>query len=115
MRTMQCRQLTGWILRTFKARDKCVMLTLFKSLVLPRLEYGCQLWSPTLVNQINAIENICKESLQNTSLACIHFHMSSGVARGGQGGGGNLPPGAARRGAPKSCPKNLYMEKFLKI
>ena len=50
MRTKQCRQLTGWILRTFKARDKCVMLTLFKSLVLPRLEYGCQLWSPTSVN-----------------------------------------------------------------
>ena len=61
MRTKQCRQLTGWILRTFKgikARDKCVMLTLFKSLVLPKLEYGCQLWSPTSVNQINAIENI---------------------------------------------------------
>ena len=58
MRTKQCRQLTGWILCTFKARDKCVMLTLFKSLVLPRLEYGCQLWSPTSVNQINAIENI---------------------------------------------------------
>ena len=32
MRTKQCRQLTCWILRTFKARDKCVMLTLFKSL-----------------------------------------------------------------------------------
>ena len=58
MRTKQCRQLTGWILRTFKARDKCVMLTLFKSLVLPRLEYGCQLWPTTSVKQINAIENI---------------------------------------------------------
>ena len=34
------------------------MVALFKSLVLPRLEYGCQLWSPTSVNQINAIENI---------------------------------------------------------
>ena len=58
LRTKQCRQLTGWILRTFKSRDKCTMVALFKSLVLPRLEYGCQLWSPTLVNQINAIENI---------------------------------------------------------
>ena len=31
--------------------------------------------------------------------------------------GGQLPPGAARRGAPKSCQrilKNLYIEKFLK-
>ena len=26
--------------------------------MLLRLEYGCQLWSPTSVNQINAIENI---------------------------------------------------------
>ena len=34
------------------------MLTLFKPLVLPRLEYGYQLWSPTSVNQINHIENI---------------------------------------------------------
>ena len=58
LRTKQCRQLTGWILRTFKSRDKCTMVALFKSLVLPRLEHGCQLWSPTSVNQINAIENI---------------------------------------------------------
>ena len=58
MRTKQCRQVTGWILHTFKARDKCAMLTPFKSLVLSRLEYGCQLWSPSSINQINAIENI---------------------------------------------------------
>ena len=57
-RTKHCRQLTGWKLHTFKSRDKCTMLTLFKSLVLPRLEYGCQSWSPTSANQINAIENI---------------------------------------------------------
>ena len=56
LRTKQCRQLTDWILRTFKSRDKCTMLTLFKSLVLPRLEYGCQLRSPTSANQINAID-----------------------------------------------------------
>ena len=35
-------------------------------------------------------------------------------SEGGRGGG-HLPPGAARRGAPKSCQrifKNLYKEKF---
>ena len=42
LRTKQCRQLTGWILRTLKCRDKCTMVALFKSLVLPRLESGCQ-------------------------------------------------------------------------
>ena len=55
LKIKQCRQLTGWILRTFKARDKSTMLTLFKSLVLPRLEYGCQLWCPATVNQIRAM------------------------------------------------------------
>ena len=38
-------------------------------------------------------------------------------SEGGQGGG-HLPPGAAQRGAPKSCQgifKNLYKEKFLKF
>lgn len=54
----QCRQLTGWILRTFSARDKQTMLTLFKSIVLPRIEYGCQLWSPCLLKHINGIESI---------------------------------------------------------
>ena len=40
----------------------------------------------------------------------------SGAARGQ--GGGHLPPGAARRGAPKSCQiifKNLCKEKFKKF
>jgi hypothetical protein len=34
------------------------MLTLFKSLVLSRLDYGSQLWSPCLHRDINAIERI---------------------------------------------------------
>ena len=58
LKIKQCRQLTGWILRTFKARDKSTMLILFKSLVLPRLKYGCQLWCPATVNQIRAMESI---------------------------------------------------------
>ena len=34
------------------------MLTLFKSLVLPRLDYGSQLWSPHLVKHIDQLEKI---------------------------------------------------------
>ena len=76
LRTKQCRQLTGWILRTFKSRDKCTMLTIFKSLVLLRLEYGCQLWSPTSANLINAIENIQRKYTKKVyKAACIPFHM----------------------------------------
>ena len=42
----RCKNLTVWILRTFISRDKLSMLTLFKALVLSRLDYGSQLWSP---------------------------------------------------------------------
>ena len=46
------------ILRTFTTRDSITMLTLFKSLVLPRLDYGSQLWSPHLVKHIDQFEKI---------------------------------------------------------
>ena len=36
------------------------MLTLFKSLVLSRLDYGSQLWSPHLVKHIDQLEKIQK-------------------------------------------------------
>ena len=36
------------------------MMTLFKSLVLSRLDYGSQLWSPTKIHQIITIEKIQK-------------------------------------------------------
>ena len=49
-------QLTGWILRTFSFRDKLTMLTLFKALVMSRLDYGSQLWSPYLTKHVNMIE-----------------------------------------------------------
>ena len=48
--------LTGWILRTFCSRDKLTMLTLFKALVMSRMDYGSQLWSPYLTKHINMIE-----------------------------------------------------------
>ena len=43
----RCTGLCSWILRTFSSRESTVMMTLFKSLVLSRLDYGSQLWSPT--------------------------------------------------------------------
>ena len=49
--------LSGWILRTFTARDSITMMTLL-SLVLPRHDYGSQLWSPHLVKHIDKLEKI---------------------------------------------------------
>ena len=52
------KQLSGWILRVFRNRSQQVMLTLWKSLVIPRIEHSSQLWSPQKVNSIQRIEHL---------------------------------------------------------
>ena len=61
----KCSQLSGWILRTFKTRDKITMITLYKSLVLPRLDYCSQLWSPTKTGDILRIEKVQRQFTRN--------------------------------------------------
>ena len=52
------KHLTDWMLRTFSSRDKLTMLTLFKAVVMSRLDYGYQLWSPYLIKHINMVEKV---------------------------------------------------------
>ena len=52
------KQQSSWVLRTFKTRAEIPMLTLWKSLVLPKLEYCSQLWCPLRVGEIQRIEII---------------------------------------------------------
>ena len=59
----QCSNLSGWVLRTFTTRDSITTMTLFKSLVLPRLDYGSQLLSPHLVKHIDQLEKFKDPSL----------------------------------------------------
>ena len=49
IRTMvdAAQQLCGWILRTFSTIKKDPILLLWRSLIRSKLEYCCQLWSPT--------------------------------------------------------------------
>ncbi len=54
----RCSSLSGWILRTFSSREPLLLMTLFKSLVLSRLDYGSQLWSPSKICQINMVERV---------------------------------------------------------
>ena len=44
------------ILRTFRSRDPQLMITLWKSVVLPQLEYCSQLWSPTKKQDVVNLE-----------------------------------------------------------
>ena len=52
------RNMCSWILRTFQSRSKELMLTLWKSLVLPILDYCSQLWCPVKTGLIQEIEDI---------------------------------------------------------
>ena len=54
----RARGQSGWILRTFKTRDKLPMLTLFKSLVIPTLDYCCQLWNPWKTGEKQILEAV---------------------------------------------------------
>ncbi len=54
------RNMCSWVLRTFKSRSSILMLTLWKSLVMPILDYCSQLWCPMLKGEIQQIEEIQK-------------------------------------------------------
>ena len=54
------RNMCSWILRTFKDRHSDLMLTVWKTLVSPILDYCSQLWSPFKKGEIQQIEEIQK-------------------------------------------------------
>ena len=62
----KARDKMGWVLRVFHSRKRSPMLTLLKSLVIPLLEYCCQLWNPL---KAQAIEPIFNERLQQNHLS----------------------------------------------
>ena len=48
----------AWALSVFQCRSVDTMMTLFKSLVRPLLEYCCPLWNPSKILDIQSLENI---------------------------------------------------------
>ena len=46
----------GWIYRTFKSRNECLMKSLWNSLIQPRIDYCSQLWGPTTIGNIQRLE-----------------------------------------------------------
>ena len=54
----RARNKMGWVLRVFQSRQRSLVLTLLKSLVIPLLGYCCQLWNPWKAKDIQAIEAI---------------------------------------------------------
>ena len=58
------KSLSGWILRTFSTRDPLPMMTLWKTMVLPKLDYCCTLWNPIGKAQIQSIELVQRSFLR---------------------------------------------------
>ena len=54
----RARDKFSWGLSVFKSRSEEVVLTLYKSLVRPILEYCCVLWNPMKIGEIAQIEGI---------------------------------------------------------
>ena len=57
---LSARNMCAWILRTFHSRSEELMMTLWKSLVLPILDYCSQLQFPSKTGKIQEIEDIQK-------------------------------------------------------
>ena len=53
-------RMKNWVLRTFRIWNKFVMRTHLKSIIIPKAEYGCILWSPTSLTSINRLETLQK-------------------------------------------------------
>ena len=64
-RCIKGTQMSGWIFRTFASRKVMPLMTLFKSLVLPIVEYCCQLWSPKQQGLIKRLESVQRQFTSN--------------------------------------------------
>ena len=60
-------QKCGWVLRSFKTRERDLMITLWKSLVAPILDYCSQLWCPSSLGEIQRLELVQKNFFRKIS------------------------------------------------
>ena len=65
--TTNATRFANWILRTIKSRESEVMLTMYRSYVLSRLEYNSPVWNPILLCDIIKVE-----AVQRTFTSKIH-------------------------------------------
>ena len=70
------RKCMGWILRTFKSRKAEVLLTLYRSYVIPLLEYASVLWTPYKIKDIIKMESIQRSiTAKIEGLKHLNYHQ----------------------------------------
>ena len=69
-------RLDGWGLRSFSGRSRRVLLTVWKNLIQPKLDYCSQLWSPADQISINKIESVQRqivERIKDNQLSGLNY------------------------------------------
>lgn len=61
---VKTKSISSWVLRTFNSRNELVMRTLWKSLVLPKFDYCCQIWNPHCAGDIQQLELIQRQFIR---------------------------------------------------
>ena len=65
-------KLAGWALRTFHRRSKALMLTIWKCLIQPKMDYCSQLWSPN--DQTSITLSFCDSLFSFSGRFCIRIY-----------------------------------------
>lgn len=61
--TTTAKNFASWLLRTFRTRNKDVMLLFLKTYLISQLEYCSAVWNPHQINEIEQIEAVlCNRS-----------------------------------------------------
>ena len=79
-KTAKARSIAGLILRTFISREQAPMMMLFKSLVIPIIEYGSIIWNPYKkcdINQIEAVQRSFTSKLEGLEDKNYHQRLKS--------------------------------------
>ena len=63
--TKKTRQKMGWIMRSFHCRKTYFMKHMYKTLVIPHVDYCSQLWMPTEIQEIEKIEKLQRDYFRN--------------------------------------------------
>lgn len=72
--TARCRQVSGWLLRTFRNRNEYFMRFLYRTYIGPHLDYACQVWAPTSLKEMDSLEGVIRAWTRRIpSLQGYHF------------------------------------------
>jgi hypothetical protein len=67
--------LIGWVFRTFQTRDKYTMLTLYKALILPKIDYGSLLYCPYKATELSSLEGVQRSfTFRITSINHLNYY-----------------------------------------